>query len=250
MRIVSWNVNGLRSIYNKGFLSWFNKIDADIVCLQEIKIQKQQIPLDLAKDRRYFSLFNFANKRGYSGVVVFTKQKPIKVVDKINFKRFDKEGRMLKLEFSNFALINIYLPHGGRQKENLNYKLKAYQCFLNCLSRIKNKKIILIGDFNVAHKEADLARPKDNKNNIMFTPEERKQIDRIVELGFVDTFRKFNKGTGYYTWWSYAFDARKRNLGWRIDYAFISKNLKLKNAFILKNVFGSDHCPIGIDIKI
>lgn len=250
MKIISWNVNGIRAVYKRNFLGWLAKTNADIVCLQEIKIQAESLPIDLISPRGYYSFFNFANKKGYSGVAVYVRKKPLSTEKKLGLERFDMEGRILKLEFPKFLLINIYLPHGGRQKENLDYKLEVYRYILNYLKKIKNKNVILIGDFNVAHQEIDLARPKDNKNNIMFTPEERKQIDKIIELDFTDTFRKFHKDNGHYTWWPYAFNARERNLGWRIDYAFISKSLapKIKNAFILNKVSGSDHCPIGIEI--
>jgi len=250
MKIISWNVNGIRSVHRKGFLDWFKKTKADIVCLQEIKAQKEQIPDDLINFKNYHFYSNQADKKGYSGVAVLTKQKPIKVDYKLNLKRFDQEGRILKLTYSNFILINLYLPHGGRGKENLGYKLEAYQYLLKYLKKNKDKKIILTGDFNIAHQEIDLARPGNNKNNIMFTPEERKQIDSLISLGFTDTFRKFNQKTGNYTWWPYSFDARQRNVGWRIDYIFTSKKLtnKLRKSFIFAKDKGSDHCPIGVDM--
>jgi len=250
MKIISWNVNGIRAVYKKNFLRWFTKSNADVVCLQEIRVQKGQIPKDSIKPKKYYSYFNFAEKKGYSGVAVYTKKKPISVETSLGFKRFDKEGRILKLKFRDFILINLYFPRGAHDKRNLNYKLKVYKYLINYLKKTKNKNIILVGDFNIAHKEIDLARPKDNKNNIMFTSEERKQIDRIIDLGFMDTFRKFNKKPDNYTWWSYKFNARKRNIGWRLDYVFTSMSLtpKLKNAFILNKVTGSDHCPIGIEI--
>jgi exodeoxyribonuclease-3 len=165
-------------------------------------------------------------------------------------ERFDQEGRMLKLKYPDCLLVNLYLPHGGRKKENLDYKLKVYSFLLDYLQKIRDKKVVVIGDFNVAHKEIDLARPKQNQNNIMFTPKEREQIDRLIDLGFIDSFRKFNKKGGYHTWWPYFAQARERNLGWRIDYTFVSRKLapRLKDAFILPEVKGSDHCPIGIEI--
>jgi len=248
MKILSWNVNGIRAVYKKGFLEWFNKTVADIICLQEIKAQKEQIPDDLINPKGYYPYFNSASKKGYSGVAVYSKTKPEKAEYKLGMKRFDQEGRILKLKYPKFTLINIYLPHGGRGKENLDYKLESYKYLLNYLKRNKSKNIILIGDFNIAHQEIDLARPKHNQNNIMFTLEERKQIDKIIKIGFTDTFRKFNQKTGNYTWWPYYRNCRERNIGWRIDYVFASKNLKLKNAFILKNVSGSDHCPIGVEL--
>jgi exodeoxyribonuclease-3 len=253
MKIISWNVNGIRSIYKKNFLNWFLKNKADIFCLQEIKAQKEQIPSDLLYQKDYYFYFNQAVKKGYAGVAVYTKQKPLKVKDRLGLDRFDKEGRILELEYSNFTLINLYMPHGGRQKENLSYKLEVYNYLLRYLKNIRkrNKNIILIGDFNIAHQDIDLARPKQNQNNIMFTPKERQQIDKIINLGFIDTFRKFHKEGGYYTWWPYMAKARERNLGWRIDYVFISKELAqwLKDAFIFSEITGSDHCPIGIEIN-
>jgi len=248
MKIISWNVNGIRAVYQRGFLKWLTNSRADIVCLQELKAQAEQIPADLLKPKNYSAYFNFASKKGYSGVAIYTKTKPVKTEHKLGLKRFDQEGRFLKLQYPKFALINLYLPHGGRQKENLSYKLKVYQRLLNFLKKIKDKNIILIGDFNIAHQEIDLARPKDNRHNIMFTSVEREQLDKLIKLGFTDTFRKFNQKGGHYTWWPYFANARQRNLGWRIDYCFASKKItpKLKKSFILNKVKGSDHCPVGI----
>ncbi len=251
MKIISWNVNGLRSVYRKGFIKRLENSNADIVCLQEIKIQKEQIPKDLLlNDSYHFNYYNFGIKKGYAGVAVLTKQKPKSVKLTLGLKRFDKEGRILILEYLNFSLINLYLPHGGRGKENLDYKLEVYDYLLNYLKKIKDQRVILIGDFNIAHSELDLARPKDNLKNTMFTLEERKKLDDLLNLGFVDTFRCFNRDGGNYTWWPYYRDARARNLGWRIDYAFVSKSMvkNLKDVFILKDIMGSDHCPIGIEI--
>lgn len=250
MKIISWNVNGLRGVYKRNFLKWLEGTGADVVCLQEIKAQTEQLPSDLIKPRNYYSYFNEALKKGYSGVAAYVKEKPLRVEYELGIKRFDQEGRMLKIEYPEFILITLYFPHGGRRKENLDYKLGVYKYLLNYLKKIKNKNIILIGDFNIAHREIDLARPKQNQKNIMFTPEERKQIDKLLDLDFTDTFRKFHKEGGNYTWWPYFVNARERNLGWRIDYTFTSKALtsKLKNAFIFNKVIGSDHCPIGIEI--
>jgi len=250
MRILTWNVNGIRSVYKKGFLDFVTKEKPEILCLQEIKIQPVQLK-ELVIPKGYSVFFNCALKPGYSGVAVFTKGKPQKVDCRIVLKRFDREGRFLKLVFPEFTLINFYFPHGGRQKENLNYKLEVYRFFLKYLARIKNKSLILVGDFNVAHQEIDLARPKNNKNNIMFTPAERRQIDALINLGFTDAFRVFHPKGGHYTWWPYFANARKRNLGWRIDYCFVSKALRLRlnKAFILPKVRGSDHCPTGIELR-
>ncbi len=250
MKIISWNVNGLRSVYQKGFSAWLGKSNADIVCLQEIKAQEGQIPTDLLSFKNYHLYINQAQKKGYSGVAVFTRGKPLKVSYKLGLRRFDSEGRMIQLEYKNFILVALYMPHGGRFKENLPYKLEAYKNLFNCLRKLKNKNIILAGDFNVAHEETDLARPDSNRNNIMFTPGERKKIDMLMESGFTDTFRKFHGGGGHYTWWPYMANARERNLGWRIDYIFTSSPIsrRVKDAFILDKVHGSDHCPVGIDL--
>ena len=250
MRILTWNVNGLRSIYKKGFLKWLEMANADIVCLQETRVSQKDLPSDLVQVNDYNLYFNEAEKKGYAGVAVYTREKPLKVDLKLGFKKFDQEGRILKLEYSDFTLINLYTPHGGRQKENLGYKLKVYNYLLNFLETIKYQKVILAGDFNVAHQEIDLARPKQNQNNIMFTSEERNQIEKIIKLGFKDSFRMFYKEGGNYTWWPYFANARERNLGWRIDYIFVSNSLasNIKNAFILEKVMGSDHCPVGIEM--
>ncbi len=251
MKIISWNVNGLRAIFKKDFLKWFKKEDAGIVCLQEIKLQEGQIPENLMAPEGYFCYFNYAQKKGYSGVAVYTKEEPISVEKKLGFKRFDSEGRIIRLEFKNFILINLYMPNGGQEKENLAYKIETYDCLLKYLEKIKEKPLVLVGDFNIAHKDIDLAEPEKNQDSIMFTPEERRKIDKLIEMGLIDTFRKFHKDEiGQYTWWSYFSLSRDRNLGWRIDYIFISKDLseKIKDAFILSQVWGSDHCPVEVEI--
>lgn len=250
MKIVSWNVNGIRSAYKKGFLSFVANENPDIICLQEIKARSEDLPQELLNIKGYCSFFNPAEKRGYSGVAVFTKEKPISVNKRLGLDRFDKEGRLLELKYHNFILFNLYFPHGGRQKENLEYKLEVYKRIFERTRKLKSKNVVLIGDFNIAHKEVDLARPKENKNSIMFTLEERKQIDKLLSLGVIDSFRQFNNKLGNYTWWPYAFSAKGRNLGWRIDYAFISQKFqpKLTNGYILSKIGGSDHCPIGIEL--
>jgi len=282
MKILSWNVNGLRAAYKRNFLKWLKSVDADFICLQEIKAQKEKLPDELLNIDKYHAFFNFAQKPGYSGVAIYAKQKPAKTEYKLGLKRFDQEGRIIALTYPGFSLINVYLPHGGRGKENLVYKLEVYKFLINYLKKLKaepkfyslssskgkilasnpstrsadglaqgiNRPVIIIGDFNIAHTALDLARPKQNQNNIMFTLEERAQIDALVELGFTDIFRMFHKGGENYTWWPYFANARARNLGWRIDYCFTSKSLapKVKKAFILSDVFGSDHCPIGVEI--
>jgi len=242
MKIISWNVNGLRSNYEKGFLDKLKQFNADIVCLQETRLNLKDLPFEI-KDYEFY--LNPAIKPGYSGTGIFTKIKPNKVITKIGMKRFDDEGRMLHLKYDNFDVVNFYIPNGGRTKENLSYKLESYKKILKYLSKLENA--IVVGDFNVAHREIDLARPKENKNNIMFTLEEREQITKLIDLGYVDSFREFIKEGEHYSWWAYYLKLRERNIGWRIDYIF-TKNIKLKDAFILDQVFGSDHAPIGIDL--
>ena len=242
MKIISWNVNGLRSNYEKGFLDKLKQFNADIVCLQETRLNLKDLPFEI-KDYEFY--LNPAIKLGYSGTGIFTKVKPNKVITKIGMKRFDDEGRMLHLKYDNFDVVNFYIPNGGRTKENLSYKLESYKKILKYLSKLENA--IVVGDFNVAHREIDLARPKENKNNIMFTLEEREQITKLIDLGYVDSFREFIKEGEHYSWWAYYLKLRERNIGWRIDYIF-TKNIKLKDAFILDQVFGSDHAPIGIDL--
>ncbi len=252
MKIISWNVNGLRAVGRKGFWEWLKKSEADIVCLQEIKTSESQLGFDFLYPKDYLTYFNCAKRPGYAGTAVFSKKKPLEVKTKIGLERFDNEGRGLRLDFAGFSLLNLYFPHGGRQKENLKYKLEVYDYLFSYLKTLltRQKNLVLAGDFNVAHKEIDLARPKENQDNIMFTPKERKQIDRLLGLGFIDIFRKFHKEGGFYTWWPYSFGARERNLGWRIDFIFVSQGLvpKLKDAFILSQVSGSDHCPVGAEI--
>lgn len=252
MKIISWNVNGLRSVYKKGFLEWLAKSCADTVCLQEIKAHEEKLPFDLTKLTGYHTYFNSAKKSGYSGVAVYSKGEPLDVKRELGLERFDSEGRILQLGYEDFTLLNLYLPHGGRGKENLGYKLGVYDFLLDYLNNIKGKSIILAGDFNVAHREIDLSRPQQNKDNIMFTAAERKKIDDLISLGFVDSFRLFNQEGGNYTWWPYSNNARQRNIGWRIDYIFTSKSLtpKLRGAAIHPEVLLSDHCPTEIEIRL
>lgn len=253
MKIISWNVNGIRSVISKNELSKLLKQKADFYCFQELKAQEKDVLENLNNIKNYQLYLNCGIRKGYSGVGILTNQKPISIETKIGFKLFDEEGRFLLLEFDKYLLINLYIINGGRKKENMDYKLNFYNYFLNkYLSKFKNKNLILIGDFNIAHKEIDLARPKQNQNNTMFTPDERKQIDNLLKLNFIDTFRYFHQKGNNYTWWPYFANARNRNLGWRIDYCFISKILlsKLEKSFILNNQLGSDHCPIGININL
>lgn len=253
MKIISWNVNGIRSVISKNELPKLLESKANFYCFQELKSQEKDIPSELLNLKGYQLYLNCGERKGYSGVGILTNQQPITIETKIGFNPFDEEGRFLLLEFKNYILINLYIINGGQKKEKLEYKLNFYNhLFKKYLPKLKNKNIILIGDFNIAHQEIDLARPQENKNNIMFTPEERKQIDNLLKLNFIDTFRYLNSKGENYTWWPYFANARIRNLGWRIDYCFISKPLlpKLQAAFIIPNQLGSDHCPIGISISL
>ena len=253
MKIITWNVNGLRSAQRQGLVTWLKKYQPDILCLQEIKVSSDKLPENLKSIKGYNAYFSHAQKPGYSGTAVYAKQEAEAVICRMGFKQFDDEGRFIQLEFKKFILMNVYMPHGGRQKEKLGYKLSAYKKLFTHLQKIKSHKpVILLGDFNVAHEEIDLARPKQNRDNIMFTPLERKQIDQMTALKMDDSLRLFHNEGGYYTWWPYMANARARNLGWRIDYIFVASLLRknMIDAFTLPEVRGSDHCPGGIDISL
>lgn len=252
MKIISWNLNGIRSAARQGMLKWFDDTNADIVCFQELKSNKEQVPTEILA-KKYCSYFNTASTRkGYSGVAILAKTKPRSVKTELGHNLFDQEGRYLELDYEKFKLINIYLPHGGRDKSKLPYKLEAYRCLRERLLALKGTPVVILGDFNVAHHDIDLARPKQNTKNIMFTPEERGQIDQLESLKLTDSYRALNKNAIQYTWWPWLANARQRNIGWRIDYIFVSNNLRnrLRNAAIYDTVKGSDHCPVGIEINL
>lgn len=253
MKLLSWNVNGIRAAYKKGFLDWFKTAKPDILCLQETKAMKEQLPDDLLNVNGYTSYFSSAERKGYSGTATYTKINPVKVENGIGIKKFDSEGRFLVTEFDEFILFNIYFPNGKARRERLQYKMDFYESFLKHLKKLlkQGKKIVICGDVNTAHKEIDLARPKPNEKISGFLPQEREWIDKLLKTGFIDTLRVFNQKPEQYTWWDMMTRARDRNVGWRIDYFFISDNLKgnLKNAFILPEVMGSDHCPVGIELE-
>lgn len=252
MKIISWNVNGLRAIYKKGFINWFLFQKPGILCVQETKAAENQLPEELKKIKEYHSYFTEAEKKGYSGAALWTRERPEKIETKLRIKRFDTEGRMIQADYPSFILFNVYFPNGKSSPERLQFKLDFYDTFLDYIDHLKSrgKKLIICGDFNTAHKEIDLARPKENENVSGFLLEERVWMDKLISHGFLDTFRLFEKGGGHYTWWDMKTRARERNVGWRIDYFFISKNLRknIKSAFIQYEVMGSDHCPIGIEI--
>ena len=251
MKILSWNVNGIRAIAKKGFLDWFKVEKPEILCIQETKARPEQLSADILEPEGYHSFWNFPVKKGYAGVSVFSNVEPVQILDDFSFNDFDTEGRALVLDFKKFILLNVYFPNGRASHQRLEYKLEFYKKFLEYIDSLKNKNIIFCGDVNTAHKPIDLARPKQNQMYSGFLPEERLWLDKFEEHGFVDTFRVFCKEPGQYTWWDYKSRARERNVGWRIDYFYVSKKLvsKTKSSFILSDVPGSDHCPIGIEIN-
>ncbi len=252
-RILCWNVNGVRAIWKKDFPEWFKKTSPDVLCLQETKAQPEQLDESITKYNGYWSGFFSAEKKGYSGVATYSKLEPIAVRKGFGNPLFDNEGRVIETEFENFVLYNVYFPNGGRGPERLKYKLNFYdELFFNVEKRRKKQKnIIVCGDYNTAHKEIDLARPKENSTNSGFLPEERAWIDSIIKFGFIDAFREFNNKPGQYTYWDQITRSREKNVGWRIDYFFVSKEMKdkVKDAKIHMDVMGSDHCPIGLELK-
>ena len=251
LKLISWNVNGLRANLKKGFMDYFNLIDADMFCMQETKMQQGQAEIDLPN---YKEFWNSAEKKGYSGTAIFTKKEPISVFYGIGIEEHDNEGRVITLEYDNFYLITCYTPNSKSELERLEYRQIWEDEFRNYLKKLDEKKpIILCGDLNVAHKEIDLKNPKTNKRSAGFTIEERTKFTELLEAGFVDTFRHlYPDMEGAYTWWSYFGKARERNTGWRIDYFVISERLKDKivSAEIHSDVFGSDHCPVMLEIDI
>ncbi len=251
MKIISWNVNGLRAVDRKGSLQSIWDQDPDILCLQETKVAVDEIPFDLKFIQNYKSFFSSGEKKGYSGVGIYTKFDPEDVLYSFGSNKFDNEGRILQAKFKEFTLFNIYFPNGKASKERFEYKMGFYYSFLEILKSRKNEKIIICGDVNTAHKEIDLARPKPNQKVSGFLPEERAWIDELLEEGYVDVFREFNQEPEQYTWWDLQSRARDRNVGWRIDYFFVSEVLKpfLKNCTILSNVMGSDHAPVCLELK-
>ena len=253
LKIISWNVNGIRAIHKKGFIDWLKKENPDIMCLQETKAWPEQLPEELINLSPYYSFFSSAEKKGYSGVGVYSKIAPVSVEHGLGIEKFDSEGRTLLIDFQDFVLFNIYYPNGKASEARLEYKLGFYEAFLSKAMEFKKagRNIVICGDLNTAHKEIDLARPKENSNTSGFLPTERSWIDKFLNTGFIDVFREFCKSPDQYTWWDYATRARERNVGWRIDYFFVdNKTQKLvSDAFILPNVKGSDHCPVGVVIN-
>jgi len=251
MKLISWNVNGIRACVQKGFLDFFKDVDADMFCIQESKVQGGQIELDL---EGYHQYWNYAEKKGYSGTAIFTKIEPINVSYGIGIEEHDKEGRVITLEFEKFYLVTVYTPNSKSELERLDYRMIWEDEFRKHLKKLdENKPVIVCGDLNVAHKEIDLKNPKNNRRNAGFTDEERNKFTELLDSGFIDTFRNFYPDLeGTYSWWSYRFKAREKNAGWRIDYFCTSERLKenLISAKIHTEVLGSDHCPVELEINI
>ncbi len=253
-RILCWNVNGIRAIWKKGFQEWFVKENPDVLCLQETKAQPEQLAEEIMRIGDFKSYFFSAEKKGYSGVAVYSRQEPLQVNSGFNNPQFDSEGRVLEVEYEKFVLYNVYFPNGGRGPDRVKYKLDFYAELFKRAEFIRKQKknIIVCGDYNTAHKEIDLARPGPNAKTSGFLSEERAWIDKIINMGYIDIFREYNKEPGQYTYWDVITRARERNTGWRIDYYMISSEMRsmVSNATIHPNVMGSDHCPIELELKL
>lgn len=251
MKFISWNVNGLRACAGKGFADIFKELDADFFCLQETKMQAGQLDLEF---EGYESYWNYAEKKGYSGTAIYTKHKPLSVAYGLGIEEHDKEGRVITLEYGDFYLVTVYVPNSQDELRRLDYRMEWEDAFRNYLLDLDKKKpVIVCGDLNVAHKEIDLKNPKTNRRNAGFTDEEREKFTILLDAGFTDTFRHFFPDTeGIYSWWSYRFQARAKNAGWRIDYFITSKRLdgKLLSASIHTEIYGSDHCPVEVQIDL
>ena len=252
MRIYSWNVNGIRAVQKNGFIDWVLSEQPDILCLQETKIQGDQLTDELKQIPGYQAYFSFAERKGYSGVATYVKGEPLSVQYGIENPVFDREGRILITEYPEFTLLNIYFPNGQKDDTRLRYKMEFYEAILAYCDQLvaQGKKLVICGDYNTAHKEIDLKNPKSNEKRSGFLPEERAWMDKLVAHGYVDVFRHFNPDLVKYSWWSYKFKAREKGVGWRIDYHFVSENLlsRVKRAEILDDVMGSDHCPVMIEL--
>ena len=249
MKLISWNVNGLRAVMGKNFMEFFNEINADCFCLQETKLQAGQIEMDLPGYHQYW---NYADKKGYSGTAIFTKKEPLSVTYGMGIDEHDHEGRVITLEFEDYYLITVYVPNSQDELKRLDYRMKWEDDFHSYLKKLEEKKpVVFCGDLNVAHKEIDLKNPKTNRRNAGFTDEERGKMTDLLEDGFTDTFRYFYPEQITYSWWSYRFRAREKNAGWRIDYFICSDSLRerLRDAKIHTEIMGSDHCPVELDIE-
>jgi exodeoxyribonuclease-3 len=254
-QLLSWNVNGIRSVKKKGFPEWLQRTSPDVLCLQETKIQPEQVDDDLRQPDGYQTFWNAPKERkGYAGVATFSKDKPRNVRYGFGIEKFDIDGRVIITDYPDFSLYNIYFPNGKASQERLQFKMDFYDAFLDFVEPLlkKGEKLVICGDVNTAHTAIDLARPKANEKISGFLPSERAWLDKFISHGFVDTFRQFNKETNHYSWWDIKTGARERNVGWRIDYFYVTENLlpSLKSAFIMTDVMGSDHCPVGITLEI
>tara|TARA_Y100001970_G_C14188119_1_gene833761 strand:- start:764 stop:1519 length:756 start_codon:yes stop_codon:yes gene_type:complete len=250
MKFISWNVNGIRAVLKKGFYDFIKENNPDILCIQETKAHKEQVEIEM--NDYPFEYWNSATKKGYSGTLIFSKKEPLSISYGMGIESHDQEGRIITLEFNDYYLVTVYTPNAKRELLRLEYRQQWDKDFLIFLKSLEEKKpVIFCGDLNVAHKEIDLKNPSTNHKNPGFTDEERSGFSEIINSGFIDTFREFNQDEGHYTWWSYMFKARDRNIGWRIDYFCISKRLKkkLKEAYILKNIMGSDHAPVVMELN-
>jgi exodeoxyribonuclease-3 len=253
MRLISWNVNGVRAVAQKGFLPWLGAQDADVVCLQETKATQDQLDLFLRNPDGYQSFWHSAQKPGYSGTAVYTRKEPQEVIEGLGVPEIDSEGRVLQLDFGSFRIINAYFPNSQREHTRLDYKLSFCQAMLRHTEalRSKGKHVVLCGDFNIAHREIDLRNPKENVNNAGFLPQERAWLDTFEKAGYVDTFRQFHPEPGHYTWWSYRPGVRERNIGWRLDYFWVNQEFRerLQSVRHQPEVKGSDHCPVVLDLR-
>jgi exodeoxyribonuclease-3 len=253
-RLLTWNVNGIRAAQRKGFLDWLAAESPDILCVQETKARPEQLPGKMLEPPGYTTYWNSAEKKGYSGVAIYTKQEPLSVENSMGIERFDNEGRLLKARFRDFTLFNVYFPNGKKDRERLQYKMDFYATFLEMVEELRkeDERIVFCGDVNTAHAEIDLARPKENEKVSGFLPIEREWIDKVIGLGWVDTFRALHPEVAAYSWWDLKSRARERNVGWRIDYVFLTAGMldSLKSAFIMADVMGSDHCPVGVELDL
>ncbi|NPA75687.1 MAG: exodeoxyribonuclease III [Euryarchaeota archaeon] len=253
MLLISWNVNGIRACVRKGFIEFLRSHNPDILAIQELKADLKSIPPEVKNYPGYYIYFNPAKRKGYAGTALFSKPKPANVVFGIGISKFDDEGRVITAEYEKFYFVNVYFPNSQHGLTRLDFKIEFDNKIHEYLNSLREKKpVVVCGDFNVAHKEIDLANPKQNVKNAGFTPEERAWMDRFIEDGWIDTFRLFTKEGGHYTWWSYRFNARARNIGWRVDYFIVSPELrdKVKRSWILSDVMGSDHAPIALELEV
>ena len=254
MKLLSWNVNGIRAAVKKGFLEYLEDENPEIICIQETKAHKEQLTSEILEDHGYFTYWHSGQKKGYSGVATFCKEEPLYIQEGIGIKKYDDEGRVLITEHNKFLLYNIYFPNGQKNEERLKYKLDFYDDLLPIINdQVESgNSVIVTGDWNTAHRPIDLARPNENKNTSGFMPIEREKVDEYILNGWVDTFRLFHEEGGRYSWWTYRFGARDRNIGWRIDYFFVNEGMVeiCTDADIHQNIFGSDHCPVSLILDL